>query len=67
MALTLILALVTAFSFIATLCAAAAYEEMYDDTVDRNKEETESVVRFMMRSFWTFVISFVLLIIKLIF
>lgn len=65
MTLTLILALVTALSFTATLCAAAAYAALYEE-FRGDSDEKEEVVRLMMRSFWTFVISFVLLIIKLI-
>lgn len=66
MALTLILVIVAVLSFIATACFAAVYVAMCEEFRDY-RDEKEEVVRLMMRSFGTFVISFVLLIIKLIF
>jgi len=66
MTLTLILVIVTILSCIATICAAAVYAALCEEFKD-NRDEKEEVVRLMMRSLGTFVISFVLLIIKLIF
>lgn len=70
---TIILVIVAVLSCIATACFAAAYVAMSDEfgaceeEGGKEDERTKDVVRYMMRSFWTFVISFVLLIIKLIF